>query len=231
MACKSAWSAGAGAVVLYAPKQLLPVYENVIPEIIKVPLGNQNDSFYKSDHSPTVLGMIEKRGGTLLIGPGIGLEPETQSFVLKILRNTEKKTILDADGLSVWQDFISENGNENYNNMLLTPHPGEAKKYLNADFHSGYDRMEWVKNFVSKYSSTLFSKGYPAILGNHSGLYISGYDTSIFSRAGFGDVLAGTISTNLAISNNSELSVIRALVDGYKKAIKKKKPVEPRNLL
>ena len=231
MACKSAWNSGAGAVILYAPKHLLPVYESTIPEIIKVPLGSSGDAFYQSSHSKTVLEMIEKRGGTLLIGPGIGLEPETKAFVLSIMRNTDLKTILDADGLSAWQDFTTDPGKQKFENLILTPHPGEAKNYLNADFESDFDRLKWTKNFTSGFPSAIFSKGNPAFFVHQENTYISGYDTSIFSRAGFGDVLSGTIAANLAISEMIDLSVIHALVDGYKKALSIKQPVAPRNLL
>lgn len=217
MACKSAWNSGAGAVILYAPKKLLPVYESTIPEIIKVPLGNDDDSFYQSAHSDPVLEMIEKRGGTLLIGPGVGLESETKAFVLNIMRNSDMKTVLDADGLSVWQDFIADPGMQDIENLLLTPHPGEAINYLNADFESDFGRFKWLKNFSSEFPVAIFSKGNPAIYGHANNVYISGYDTTIFSRAGFGDVLSGTIAANLAISEKVDLSVIRALLEGYKK--------------
>jgi len=231
MACKSAWNTGAGAVILYAPKQLLPVYECTIPEIIKVPLGSNDDAFYKNIHTPAVLEMVEKRGGTLLVGPGIGLKPETKAFVLEILRSCEMNTILDADGLSVWQEFKDDPGKQKLENMILTPHPGEANNYLDADFKSDFERLKWTKNFTSEYSCAIFSKGNPAIFGYMENAYISGYDTTIFSRAGFGDVLSGTIAANLAISGNIELSVIRALLEGYKKAKLNKEPVSPRDIL
>lgn len=231
MACKSAWNTGAGAVILYAPKQLLPVYESTIPNIIKVPLGSTDDNCYKSAHTPTVLEMIEKRGGTVLIGPGIGLKSETKAFVREILRSCEMKTILDADGLSIWQEFKHDPGKQKLENLILTPHPGEAKNYLDADFKSDFDRLKWTKNFTSEFHSAIFSKGNPAIFGYKDNTYISGYETTIFSRAGFGDVLAGTIAANLAISGNTELSVIHALLDGYKKAKSNKQPVSPRDIL
>src|SRR5690625_7376590 len=70
IAAKSAVQQGAGAVFLYAPKKLLPAYENTLPDIIKIPLGEENDTFYRTPHQQKIFGKLEKSPVVLLRVPG-----------------------------------------------------------------------------------------------------------------------------------------------------------------
>ena len=61
------------------------------------------------------------------------------------------------------------------------------------------------------------------------------FDTRIFSRAGFGDVLAGKIVGYLLLTNNRELACCLALSDGKSKALKYlheyDEPLEPLDIV
>jgi NAD(P)H-hydrate epimerase len=215
MAAKSAWGAGAGAVILYAPKGLLPIYEQVLPEIIKIPVGNSDDVHFTNRHAAQILEKIYEKEGVLLIGPGLGLASSTEKCVLKLLKTVEQPIILDADGLSAWKEC----GNLDKSNWLLTPHPGELEKYLNIPICSDADRLSSIKAFTKKESCRLLSKGYPTMLSTHDGdTFITGYDTRMFARAGFGDVLAGTIAGKMAVSKQFNRSITDALVSNLEKA-------------
>jgi len=212
MAAKSAWKQGAGSVILYAPENLLPIYESNLPNIIKVVLPDSEN--YHPDHSRVILNKISDKPGVLLIGPGIGLSPDSQQLTLNLLKDHQGPAVIDADALSVW-DQLKEYSPDQKKNWLLTPHPGEARNYLEMSFNDDFERFTQSKDFSIKHQLSILMKGNPAIYhsGKHS--FISGYDTTPFSRAGFGDVLAGTIATKWGITGSIQWSPILGLLSGY----------------
>ena len=221
MAARSAWNAGAGAVILYSPKGLLPIYEQVLPEIIKIPVGNSDDLHFTNRHTDAILEKIAEKPGALLIGPGLGLASSTQKCILKLLQTVDIQVIIDADGLSVW----SECTECDKSNWLITPHPGELAKYIGVNTPSDFDRLTSIERLSQYEGCRILSKGHPAILATpKNGLFITGYDTRIFARAGFGDVLAGTIAGKLAVSKKIDSSITDAMLSIYSTAEKIKEP-------
>lgn len=81
MAARSAWAEGLGAVILICPKGMLSIYEQTLPSIIKKPIGDRNDLYFKDNHSNKVLEILSEKEGTLLLGPGLGREQSTVDFV------------------------------------------------------------------------------------------------------------------------------------------------------
>jgi ADP-dependent NAD(P)H-hydrate dehydratase / NAD(P)H-hydrate epimerase len=215
MAAKSAWKQGAGSVFLYAPKKILPVYEAALPQIIKIGLGSEDDSYYKEDHSPTIIKSIQNKKGVLMAGPGIGTHPQTGTCLHSVLRNHTGHAILDADGLAFWND-LKAIPDQQKAKWLLTPHIGEAGRYLDGSFSDDHERLHWSASFTEKHSCSILMKGNPSILCSPSvGSFITEYDTSVFSRAGFGDVLSGTISALTGITDNITIAAVNALYTGY----------------
>ena len=215
MAAKSAWNAGAGAVILHSPRGLLPIYEQVLPEIIKNPIGGKDDVHFTNMHTSAVLEKIVEKEGVVLIGPGLGLAGTTRKFVLKLLQTVDQPIILDADGLAAWADSY----NLDKSGWLLTPHPGELNNYLGVSVHGDADRLFSVEKISRDNGCRILSKGHPTLLATpEDGTFITGYDTRIFSKAGFGDVLAGTIAGKLSVSHNTDQSVADALISIFLKA-------------
>ncbi|MDZ7718623.1 MAG: NAD(P)H-hydrate epimerase [Balneolaceae bacterium] len=235
MAAKSSWKQGAGAVFLYAPKALLPIYESTLPNIIKIGLGDHSDHYFRKDHANQIKENISNKEGVLLAGPGIGRNSETGDCLISVLKEQNRPVILDADGLSFWEKIESSDITPRQKKRwLLTPHIGEAKNYLGADFKNDFQRFTWTKEFTKQAQVSLLLKGNPSILSfENSASYITGYDTSMFSRAGFGDVLSGALAANLSICENPELAAVSALYNGYKNSQEpgSNKPFGPEHLL
>jgi len=223
MAAKSAWKQGAGSVILYAPEKLLSVYETTLPHAIKVPLPNAE--CYLPSHSKIILERISEKPGVLLIGPGIGTKADTKDFVFRILNEYSGPAVIDADALAAWET-IKEIEPDTRKNWLLTPHPGEAKKYLNLNSLKK-DPISAAAQFSAKHNLSLLLKGKPVVYISESGTpFITGYNTSPFARAGFGDVLSGTIAAIWGITGSAKWAPVYALLDGYKKFKAKAKTSE-----
>lgn len=234
MSAKSAWKHGAGAVFLYAPKALLPIFESNLPNIIKIGVGDKSDSHFKKEHADQITENINNKEGVLLAGPGIGRNPETYKCLIEVLKNQEDPIILDADALSFWDELKSSEIFMENNRVLLTPHIGEATRYLGGNFSNDYDRFEWAKRFTDNTNISLLIKGNPTIVsfarGNN---FITEYSTSMFSRAGFGDVLSGALAASLSIAENMELATVSSLYSGYRNYLEydRDRPFGPEHLL
>lgn len=235
MASRSAWATGAGAVILVCPRGILPVFENNMPQIIKKPVGLHDEMFFKQSHLQEVRHIIHQKQGPVLLGPGLGRKETTAAFAAEFLAKSDREVVIDADGL--WALSQRSNWKKPAGaSWILTPHPGELFRLFGVDIDNDSLRLNEVKKQAVKKDITLLSKGFPCMVGTpDERIYVTNYDTRIFSRAGFGDILAGKITSFLAFGNGLGESCMRALLDGRQKARNRianhAHPVEPMDLL
>lgn len=235
MAAQSAWAEGAGAVIVVCPRGILPVFENNLPQIIKKPVGDRDDYFFRTEHLESVLSHIYERSGNVLFGPGIGRDPSTLKFASGFFDAFTGDLLIDADAL--WclaqRDQWTRPDDADW---IITPHPGELAGLIKSELGNGIERLTHVRSLSSTKQITVVSKGLPVMVGTPAGkCYLTGYDTRIFARAGFGDVLAGKIGAYRAMGNSVVESVGMGLLNGYQKIknIKKSKSglPEPTDLI
>lgn len=214
LAAESAWAEGIGAVILVCPHGNLPIYEKALPQIIKKPVGKRDDYFFSSQHTDEVLNILSEKEGKVLVGPGLGRDNSTVTFVQELLGRYQGDILLDADGIwclakeSDWEK-------PEKSTWILTPHPGELSNLLASSIDDDHDRLESVKKLCTEKNAYILSKGYPVILGTPEGkAYLTSYDTRKFSRAGFGDVLAGKIGAFWSRNNSPDKSSALALLKG-----------------
>lgn len=218
LSARSAWSAGLGAVALITPKGLLDIYEKQLEQIIKKPVGDRKDMFFKESHLDEVLKILSEKPGKVLIGPGLGRNPDTIEFTQKLLADYQGDAVIDADALFALSE-LDEIDKPKSANWILTPHPGELRTLISKDINFDHERLIKVKALAAEKNITILSKGMPGIVGTETGnAYITGYDTRAFTRAGFGDVLAGKVSAYWLISKDAEVACFKALLDGKDKA-------------
>lgn len=236
LAAESAWAAGLGAVILITPHGNLEIYEKNLPQIIKKTVGSRDDHYFKKEHLEKTLEIVAEKEGQVLLGPGIGREDSTKDFVHSFLKEFSGSVLIDADGL--WalarlKEWKKAEGAE----WILTPHPGELASLLERSVENETQRLNMVRDIARKNRITLLSKGFPVILGTQEGkIYLTSYDTRKFSRAGFGDVLAGKTAAYRALGHSPEHSAALALLDGKEKIdrfinVNPERTAEPKDLI
>ena len=99
LAARGALRSGAGLVSLCVPHDLNAVFETTLIEAMTVPLPNSNNSLSISDWESISTHIDNKQA--VVIGPGIGKDPNTAKLVLQLYHSVRCPLILDADALNI----------------------------------------------------------------------------------------------------------------------------------
>ena len=141
---------------------------------------------------------IPEKVDVLLCGPGLRNDKWSNNVFNEIFNTAKIKTsVFDAGAL----DFISEKIIEDNQNIILTPHPGEAAKLLGVSSNEiQEDRVNAAKTISKEFSAYVILKGKDTIIcsQNSEDVFKCSEGGPELSSGGTGDVLAGVISALIA---------------------------------
>ncbi len=149
---------------------------------------------YTTRDIPTVLSACE-RADVVVLGPGIGTAPDVVEFVQGVLfglRTLERKTVVDADALTiVAQTGVDLRGIP----AIITPHPGEATRLLSGrEGDVQADRFSAVRALWERYRVVSLLKGAGTLLYAEGRGRLVPRGTPYLATAGSGDVLSGIVA-------------------------------------
>jgi hydroxyethylthiazole kinase-like uncharacterized protein yjeF len=146
---------------------------------------------------------------SVVIGPGLGLRPESKQLIEGMLTHYDGPMVIDADALNVIADHkLHELVARRRAPTVLTPHPGEMARLLGgtaAATTSGSgpvsvkdevrdDPVRALKRAVDSTHAITVLKGAATLIASPEGkLYLNHYPNDGMATAGSGDVLAGMI--------------------------------------
>lgn len=183
LAAKSALRTGAGLVTVHTPKCGYDALQSSLPEAM-VSVDSQEDEISQvtPDFDPTVI----------CVGMGMGTSESAIKALKKLLSDTEKPMVIDADALNCISDddslkkIIPENS-------VLTPHPGELERLV-GPWENDYDKIEKAKAFSEAHNVVLIIKGANTAVLFEGKMYINTTGNPGMATAGSGDVLSGMIA-------------------------------------
>lgn len=230
MSAGSAWKQGCGAVFAIVPRGLIGAIEGRHAQLIKLGIGNNDQKHFTEAHSEAVLEMVSKKPGVVLIGPGLGSEPEAAKFVRAFISRYNGPLVVDADALRHIDPERPFQGP-----AILTPHPGELKALTRETSKSAVQRMHQTETLAEKMSCIVVAKGNPTFVCKEMECWVTGYNTERFNRSGFGDILSGAIAGLWSVSEDDTFSCIYALWSGktqYDEQVRSGKPIPgPQDLI
>lgn len=186
LAGRAALHLGAGRVYLGLLGRTAPSVDFVQPELML--------------RSPPELFKL-KHIDCLVVGPGLGSEPEAFSW-LDCALSTECTLVLDADALNLiaLHPHLAKKLNQRKSSAILTPHPAEAARLLNTDTDAiQNDRMHATHQISQKFNGYVALKGAGSICSFPDGKrYLNTSGNPGLSTAGTGDVLSGMIGALIA---------------------------------
>lgn len=198
-ASKAASMAGAGLVYIHTCEENRVILQELIPEAVL--------NTYKEDTLFGLEAMLENCN-IIVCGCGLGKSKEAKEKLTYLLENASVPLLLDADALNLISEDadLEEKAKTYQNDLIITPHMGEAARLLKASIDEiKKDRIKAAKTLSEKLNCVTVLKDAATVCkGKSSGLYINTSGTNAMSKGGSGDVLAGLIAGLLAQGANAD---------------------------
>ncbi len=175
MSVMAAMRSGAGLVTAFVPESLTAAFAARVPEAMWVGWPETPDGGLALEGSHLLREKIA-RASSLMIGPGLGREPETLALARDIVAQSAVPLVIDADALQ--PDIVAAGKAP----RILTPHAGELAR---IEPHVGVDAV-------------VVRKGPVTAIHHAGGAYHSFFGGPVLARGGSGDLLAGLTAGLLA---------------------------------
>jgi NAD(P)H-hydrate epimerase len=194
LTAEAAFRADAGYVAVAAPRETLPVLETRLLEAVKRPLEEVWEAV--------------DRAGALAIGPGLGREEGRRELVRRLLEETDKPAVVDADGLHELEPF------ERTAATVLTPHEGELARLLGEESAwVAAHRLEALRRAVERFACVVLLKGDDTLVGAPGEpVLVRAESAPSLATAGTGDVLTGIVASFLAKGMDARLAAAAGAV-------------------
>jgi len=186
MTVLAALKSGAGLVTAFVPENLVGTYAAQVPEAMWVGWPVTTAGGLALAGQPL---LVERwsRATALVIGPGLGREKETIALVSRIVSAAKVPVLLDADAL------LPETLRAARTSLVLTPHEGEFERIA-----AGAD----LRAFARATGAAVVLKGPVTRIAVGETIYHSFFGGPVLARGGSGDLLAGIIGSQLALTPN-----------------------------
>ena len=182
MTVLAALRSGAGLVTAFVPESVAGAFAARAPEAMWVAWPETPTGGLALEGEHLWRERVE-RATALIIGPGLGREPETLALAANIVRTSPVPAVIDADAL---QPDVVNAGKQAH---ILTPHAGEFVRISHdAD----------VGPYAVRSGNCVILKGPVTRIAYGGSVYHSFFGGPVLARGGSGDVLAGLVGGLLA---------------------------------
>lgn len=193
LSTNGALSVGVG--MLYLALKSRP-FANIPPSVIICDCINPNEETFSHDDLNKIL-PIAKKVDTILIGPGLQQNAETQT-ILGNLIELPKRLIIDADAINLIANY-PEVWKLHQCDAIFTPHIGEAERLKKAFGINtpSENRLELAKALAIKLGATVILKGRQTVIASPNAdtpSVILGSGSYTLGKGGSGDILSGVLA-------------------------------------
>ena len=192
----AALRAGSGLCTYCLPEGAFAKFDARYPEIMCDPLPDGGKGRFTNAGLAHALKICAGKNA-VAIGPAIGTDGDTKSFLNSLIRDCEIPLVIDADGLNVLELASLE---RRAASTVLTPHPGEMGRLMGtsaAEVQS--DRLAAARRLADASGAWVILKGAGTIVASPEGaLVINPTGNPGMASAGMGDALTGIVASFLA---------------------------------
>lgn len=190
-------------VYVTAPKKCSKIIKSYSPDLIVFP--TLKNHFVLDDVN--YLKTLSEKVDSILLGVGIGREPETIESIKEFLKGvSDKKLIIDADGL------FSIKGNLNIlkqNEVCITPHSSEYRVLFDGPLTEDNILINSEKHKI-----TIVAKGHIDIISDGQKIIKNFTGNAGMTTGGTGDILSGLITAFSSRGNLFEASCAGTFLNG-----------------
>ncbi|MGD0977949.1 MAG: NAD(P)H-hydrate dehydratase [Candidatus Bathyarchaeia archaeon] len=211
LVAQAALRTGVDLAYVAAPEKTAYAISSMSPDLITIKLGGKH---LNPSNLQTLKPYVEA-SDAIVVGPGLGLHPETGEAVMEIVETVEKfgkPLLLDADGLKAFAKFKRKLDVP----LVLTPHAGEYAILTGKKPPSLLsERVLQVQKAAAKLNATLLLKGPIDVVSDGKRVKLNFTGNAGMTAGGTGDVLSGVAGAFLAQKADCfEAAVAAAFVNG-----------------
>ncbi len=186
----AALGCGAGLVSLCVPSSLGAAYQARVNEETLCFLPDRGGKIIFDAGS---LEPLFEKTKAILIGPGMGKNPELIKIIEYVKDNFCGTLVLDADALNA----VAENAEclrKRKCELILTPHMGEFARLTAGMPNESESIVDRVKKFAARINAVVAAKSATTIISDGKEIYLNATGTPALAKGGSGDVLGGMIA-------------------------------------
>lgn len=183
---------GAGLVTVATPAVILPTVAAFEPSYMTVPLAGDEAGCLAVGAKDRISELADQ-ATCLACGPGIGRAAQTADLVGWMYEVLPQPMVLDADGLyalSQRPHLLAEPAGP----RILTPHPGEFRRFVPATITSRGEQEEQAMALARAWGVVLLLKGHRTLITDGSRAVHNTTGNPGMATGGSGDVLTGVIT-------------------------------------
>jgi ADP-dependent NAD(P)H-hydrate dehydratase len=195
LAGMAALRSGAGRVRLAIPDPCLETVAAFEPSYMTLPLPADEEGRFSVAARQGISEAVET-ATALGCGPGLGRSQQLSALVNWIYQVLPKPVVLDADALFALAanlQALAEPGGP----RIMTPHPGEFRRFLPEGRWSRDDMEEVAKKKAAKWKTTIVLKGHRTLITDGRESFHNNTGNPGMATGGTGDVLTGVITALL----------------------------------
>ena len=195
MAVQAAVRSGVGLVTAFAPASVASALAAQVPEAMWIPWPETANGTLSPHAMPLLFDRINS-ASTVLVGPGMGKDPNTQMVTQEIVEHVELPILLDADALRVRVMEVIQKRKPHFGKIVLTPHMGEFKRI--AKLTEANYSVELLLDFSDAHRVITVLKGANTRICDGKSVIYNTQGGPVLSRGGSGDLLSGLIGGMIA---------------------------------
>lgn len=198
LAAMGGLKSGAGLVTAALPAGLNPAVEIKLTAAMSQPLPETSEGALAASGLPVLLDMAAGLQAVVL-GPGLSTRAESVELARELMAKLARPLVVDADGLNALAGHLGELAFAS-DQVVLTPHPGEAARLLNVDVPDILaDRAGAARGLAADAGAVVALKGARTVIAAPDGeIWVSPTGNPLLASGGTGDVLSGLIGGLLA---------------------------------
>lgn len=206
--------AGCGLVKIAAAEPILNAVLTLAPMATGYAIQTSSNGELVHEHAMRVIDQLAAESDVMVVGPGLGTRDDTRSLVNSLLghdRSSRMHTlVLDADALTVLAQSADDASIDICSTrLILTPHPGEARRLLDAFGIEGKpdgtaeERLGACIALARAINGIVVLKGHATVVADPSTSWVCRHGSPCLGSGGTGDVLAGMIGSIVAQSQGT----------------------------
>jgi ADP-dependent NAD(P)H-hydrate dehydratase / NAD(P)H-hydrate epimerase len=202
MTARACLRTGSGLVTIGMPETLADIFQGRVTEEMTLPLPDKGNGTLDEKALELILNFCAQKADVIAVGPGMGVSPDTEKIVSRLVQTSPVTLVIDADGLNSLKNSAGILSSAKAP-VIITPHPGEMARLLTSESLPLPDVADIEKeriNTAASYSKNtgvyVVLKGVPTVVASPEGeVFINTTGNPGMATAGSGDVLTGVIAS------------------------------------